>query len=151
MVPDSRQDSSLNAFLGKGSHFEGKLTFDGKVRIDGHFEGEIFSADTLVIGEGAKVNAEIEIGTAIIQGVINGNITAAESIEMRAPAEIRGNIVTPSLIVEKGVIFEGNCKMSFDSAVKKASAPTRQGMPAVTPPKEAKPALKGEEKPSNAP
>jgi len=117
--------NNLNAFLGKGSHFEGKLTFDGKVQIDGVFVGEICSADTIVIGQGADVKAEIEVGTAVVQGRVEGNIRATDSIELKAPGELRGNIEAPNLLVEKGVLFEGNCKMT-----KPTGAPARPAAPA---------------------
>src|SRR5689334_8466347 len=73
-VPATSGD--LNALLGRGSEFEGKLTFEGTVRIDGKFTGTIVTNDVLVIGEGAKVNAEISCGTVIVHGEINGNVKA---------------------------------------------------------------------------
>jgi cytoskeletal protein CcmA (bactofilin family) len=126
------RDSALNAFLGKGSHFEGKLTFDGKVQIDGKFQGEIFSADTLVIGEGASVKAEVEVGTAVVQGLLEGNVHAAESIELKAPGQLRGNIEAPVIVMERGVLFEGNCKMGPKS--KGPESPYRPAAPVVTVP-----------------
>src|SRR6185436_5840618 len=72
----------LNALLGKGSEFEGKLTFEGQVRIDGKFTGQISTKDTLVIGDGAKVTAEILAGTVIINGTVEGNIKATQLIEL---------------------------------------------------------------------
>ena len=101
----------LNALLGRGSEFEGKLAFEGKVRIDGTFTGEISTNDTLHIGEGAKVSAEISCGTVIVEGEVTGNIKAASAVELHRPAKVRGDITTPSLMVEKGVIFEGRSKM----------------------------------------
>jgi cytoskeletal protein CcmA (bactofilin family) len=103
--------SELNALLGRGSEFEGKLAFEGKVRIDGSFTGEISTNDTLHIGEGAKVSAEISCGTVIVEGDVTGNIKAASAVELHRPAKVRGDITTPSLVVEKGVIFEGRSKM----------------------------------------
>jgi len=103
--------SVLNASLGRGSEFEGKLAFEGKVRIDGNFTGEISTNDTLHIGEGAKVSAEISCGTVIVEGEVVGNIKATGAVELHRPAKVRGDITTPSLMVEKGVIFEGRSKM----------------------------------------
>jgi cytoskeletal protein CcmA (bactofilin family) len=114
---------SLNAFLGKGSHFEGKLTFEGKVKIDGTFVGEIFSGDVLVLGEGADVKAEIDVGTAIIQGKLTGNVRAQSAIELKAPGEVRGNIEAPAIQIDKGVYFEGACKMTKPTASAARPAP----------------------------
>jgi len=101
----------LNALLGRGSEFEGKLTFEGTVRIDGKFTGTIVTNDVLVIGEGAKVAAEITCGTVIVHGEISGNVKAKNTVELHHPAKVRGNLESPSLMIEKGVIFEGQCKM----------------------------------------
>jgi cytoskeletal protein CcmA (bactofilin family) len=121
-VPASTGD--LNALLGRGSEFEGKLTFEGTVRIDGKFTGTIITNDVLVIGEGAKVNAEISCGTVIVHGEINGNVKAKSAVELHHPARMRGNVETPSLMIEKGVVFEGQSKMEGieKSASKSTSA-----------------------------
>ncbi len=101
----------INTLLGRGSEFEGKLTFEGTVRIDGKLSGEVFSDDTLVVGEGAVVKAEIDVGEIIVQGQVIGNIRAKRSIEIHAPGRVKGDITTPSLQIEKGVIFEGRSFM----------------------------------------
>ncbi len=101
----------LNALLGKGSEFEGKLAFEGKVRIDGTFTGEIATNDLLQVGEGAKVQAEISCGTVVVEGEVVGNIKATQAVELKRPAKVHGDITTPSLVIEKGVIFEGKSHM----------------------------------------
>jgi cytoskeletal protein CcmA (bactofilin family) len=111
-----RPQGELNALLGKGSSFEGKLLFEGSVRIDGKFTGEIISTDTLIIGEGADVKGEIAVGTLVIVGDYNGNAKASKSVELRAPAKVRGTLTTASIVIERGVFFEGNCKMDTSSA-----------------------------------
>src|SRR4051812_31189916 len=95
----------VHTLLGKGSEFDGKLTFEGQVRIDGKFNGQIFTKDTLVIGDGARVNAEISAGTVIVNGVVEGNIRASQVIELHTPARVKGNLECPSLSMDKGVIF----------------------------------------------
>ena len=99
------------ALLGADTVFEGKLSFHGTVRIDGHFKGDISSDGTLVIGEQGIIEADISARYVVISGEVHGNINAGLSIEVFAKGKIYGNIVTPSLIVHEGVIFEGNCKM----------------------------------------
>jgi cytoskeletal protein CcmA (bactofilin family) len=103
--------NEINALLGKGSEFEGKLTFEGTVRIDGSFSGSIYTEDVLIVGEGAVVKAEVEVGTIIINGTVIGNIRAKSAVEIHAPGRLKGNVVTPTLQIDRGVIFEGSCQM----------------------------------------
>src|SRR5438477_63594 len=136
MVATARQAGlgEITTLLGRGATFEGKLTFEGTVRIDGRFKGEVFSDDTLVIGEGAHVEAEIDIGEVIIQGTVVGNIKAKRSIEIHAPGRVKGDLHSPSLQVDKGVIFEGRSSMaaSHDNKVKATGGPPN---PPPAPPK----------------
>jgi cytoskeletal protein CcmA (bactofilin family) len=108
----SNSTASLNALLGAGSVFEGKLHFEGQVRIDGTFTGEITTTDLLIIGEGAKVSATINCGSVEIQGDITGNVNASDSIILRATARVQADIYAPSLVVDKGAVFEGNSRMT---------------------------------------
>lgn len=127
MVQAARQVAGeITTLLGRGAQFEGKLTFEGTVRIDGRFKGEVFSDDVLVIGEGAQVEAEIDIGDIIIQGTVVGNIKAKRSIEIHAPGRVKGDLHTPSLQVDKGVIFEGR---SFMEAAVTNRPPQQQQQP----------------------
>jgi len=120
----------LNALLGRGSEFDGKLTFEGTVRIDGKFTGTIITGDVLVVGEGAKVSAEITCGTIIVHGEVQGNVRAKNAVELHHPAKMRGNVESPSLMVEKGVIFEGQSKMEN---LDKSSSSKSSSVPAPTP------------------
>jgi cytoskeletal protein CcmA (bactofilin family) len=97
--------------LGEGAEFEGKLTFAGTVRIDAKFKGSIFTNDVLVVGEHAKIDAEITCGTVIVYGEVNGNIKAKTAVELHHPARLRGNVESPSLAIDKGVQFQGESKM----------------------------------------
>ena len=103
---------NIVGLLGKGTEFEGKLIFEGTLRIDGKFRGEVITKGILAIGEGALVHAEIEADTIIIRGEVHGNLKATKKIEIKGNGKVMGNINTPSLIVEAGVIFDGSCQMS---------------------------------------
>ena len=106
------QAHELSGVLDVGAEFEGTLSFEGAFRIGGVFRGKIFTKDTLIIGEGARVNAEIEVGTLIVSGDVTGNVKASERVEIHPPAVFKGNIQTPSLMVADGVHFEGVSQMS---------------------------------------
>lgn len=115
-------NDNLNAFLGEGTSFKGNLTFEGTVRIDGKLEGEIFTKDTLVVGEGASVKATVHAGVLIVGGAVHGNITAEKKVELHSSARLYGNLSTPLLSIAEGVIFEGSCTMG-----KKAETPPLKG------------------------
>jgi Integral membrane protein CcmA involved in cell shape determination len=105
-------DNSINpgqitALLDHGASFEGRLTFEGTVRIGGRFKGEIFTNDTLVVNPGSKVDAQIEADTVIISGLVKGNIFARRRVIMHPPAVFKGTVTTPSLRIDEGVVFEG--------------------------------------------
>lgn len=105
--------TEITALLGRGTHFEGKLSFDGRVRIDGSFRGEISSEDTLIVGDGAEVEAEILAGTVIIKGgSVSGNVRARRSIELYVPAKVSGTLQAPEVFMDKGVQFSGSCTMA---------------------------------------
>jgi cytoskeletal protein CcmA (bactofilin family) len=103
--------SAAKAYLGKGSRVAGKLFFEGPAQIDGQVDGEIQAQDTLTIGEGAVVNAQIVGASIIVHGRVTGDVTARKRLEIRAPGALIGNIVTPSLVIHEGVVFEGQCTM----------------------------------------
>lgn len=106
-----KSKDEINAFLGRETEFEGKLSFRGAVRIDGHFTGEIFTEGTLIVGESAVIESDIHVSHIIISGEIKGNIVADNRIEIHAPGKVFGNIQAPAVVIEEGVLFEGNCRM----------------------------------------
>ncbi|MBV9948760.1 MAG: polymer-forming cytoskeletal protein [Myxococcales bacterium] len=123
--------TEITALLGRGTQFEGKLHFEGRVRIDGIFKGEIRSDDTLIIGEGAEIHAEIDVATVIVRGgVVHGNIRAKNAIELHAPGKMIGNLHAPTLFIDRGVEFQGTCRMdSVDGKPAKPAANTASSSP----------------------
>lgn len=103
----------LHALLGRGTEYEGKLAFEGRVRIDGRFQGQIFSEDVLILGDGAEVDATIEVGTLIVRGgTLRGAVIASQLVEIHAPAVVHADVHTPQIFIDKGVVFDGKCTMS---------------------------------------
>ena len=97
--------------LGEGAEFEGKLTFKGTVRIDATFKGSIETDDVLIVGEHARIEADITCGTVIVHGQVSGNIRARITVELRSTCRVRGDLHTPSLSVEKGSSLQGTVRM----------------------------------------
>jgi cytoskeletal protein CcmA (bactofilin family) len=108
---DAMERREVNAFMGAETAFEGKMSYTGAVRLDGRFKGEIRSDDTLIIGETGRIEGEIHVGVAVIQGEVVGNVSARERIELHHPGRMIGNMTAPTIMMDEGAIFEGNCKM----------------------------------------
>jgi cytoskeletal protein CcmA (bactofilin family) len=113
--------ASNDLLLGRGVRFEGKLTFAGTVRIDASFVGTIITDDVLVVGEAARIDANITCGTIVVHGEVNGNIQARGGVEIHSTAKVRGDLETASLVIEKGAFFQGASRMD---ATKTARAKT---------------------------
>ena len=101
----------LVAFLGKNTSFEGKMSFEGMARLDGKFDGEMFSGNMLILGENAVINGEISVETLVVDGKVRGNVSATGKIEIHSTGRVYGDIATPSLVIEEGGLFDGTCKM----------------------------------------
>ncbi len=97
----------ISAIVEEGCAIEGRMSFTGTAKISGQFTGEIFSRDELIITESASVKADVEVGSAIIKGSFEGNITAFSKVTMLPPAHFRGTVTAASLKIEEGVVFEG--------------------------------------------
>lgn len=102
----------ISAIIEEGCKFEGNLSFNGVARIAGIVNGSVFSNDTVIVSEGAIVNADINANIILISGTVKGNVKATSRVEIIKPARFEGTITTPSLIVEEGVIFHGTTKMA---------------------------------------
>jgi len=123
----SGMSGNLTAFIDQGSNFEGKLSFKDTVRIDGGFKGEITSENTLIVGESGDVEALIKSKTVVVSGIVVGNISAAEQVVLHKSAKIDGDIETPSIMVEKGAVFNGRLSMGKPSVSEAAKAAANQG------------------------
>lgn len=132
------KEGVVSGFVGTGTVLTGDADFKGMLRVDGHISGRITSEKgTLIVSAGGRVDANVRVGTAKVNGVVNGDIIATERIELGRSAKLHGNIQTPSLIVEQGAIFEGGCRMTqgepaktqTESARANVAAPSRPTQP----------------------
>ena len=138
MAVTKREEISASAgqpgdlLLGAGAEFEGKLTFAGTVRIDARFKGSIFTNDVLVVGEHARIDADITCGTVIVYGEVNGSVKAKTAVELRHPARMRGDVESPCLSIEKGVVFQGESRVPGGERSAPARSPGPTTPPAAT-------------------
>lgn len=107
-----KNDAEIKAYMGEDTVFNGLLNYSGTVRIDGKFEGQVITEDTLIIGETGHVMAEISAGTIICMGYVEGNLMASQKIEIHSTSKVVGNIKSPALNIELGGVFDGTCDMT---------------------------------------
>ncbi|HNR90471.1 MAG TPA: polymer-forming cytoskeletal protein [Spirochaetota bacterium] len=100
--------------IGENSYFTGKFIINGSLRIDGRFEGKYLQAEQLYVGPNGKVRTNINAVSLIIEGLIIGNINASNRVLLMPTAKILGDIKTPELIIQNGVILEGRCTIAND-------------------------------------
>ena len=105
-------EMEVNSTIGENSFFEGRFAVKGSLKIDGKFEGEALLVDQLQIGPKAKVKTNIYATSVVVEGIIIGNINATKRILLLSTARVLGDLKTPELIIQDGVILEGRCTIS---------------------------------------
>jgi cytoskeletal protein CcmA (bactofilin family) len=105
-------DIKANSTIGENSAFQGRFMVKGNLRIDGTFEGKALVVDQLQIGEKAKVKTNITASSVVVEGLVIGNITAGRRILLLSTARVLGDLKTPELIIQDGVVLEGRCTIS---------------------------------------
>ena len=109
--------------IGSNSFFKGKLKLKGNLHIDGKYEGDIIEANLLTIGPTGKVKSDIVADSVVIEGVVIGKIKAKILILLLSTAKVLGDIQTPELIMQKGVLYDGHCFLS-----RKNNFPTKKSI-----------------------
>lgn len=130
----------INAFLGSGTAYEGKLNFQGSVRVDGSFTGEIQSEGTLVVGKDAKVQGKVWVGQLILSGHFQGEILATKKVVLHKTANLLGCLNTPVLVIEEGAVMEGQVSMGTSDAGKAKSKSELKAVGAAAKPTDQEPA-----------
>ena len=106
------KEGRLSGFVGHGTVLTGETNFQMMLRVDGHLTGTVTSeGGTLIVGTNGQVDANVSVGVATVNGIINGDVIATEKIQLGRTARVMGNIATPRLVIEEGAIFEGGCNM----------------------------------------
>ncbi len=111
---------ALNTIIGRGSRFEGKLTVDNSVRIDGVFKGELTCSGELTISQSGEADATLQCKDAYIDGVVSGTVRA-DKVRLDTQSRFTGDVYTGSFSVSEGAIFHGSCSM--ENHKKKSEAP----------------------------
>ena len=101
----------INAFFGPGTTFQGRLEFQGTLRIDGDFQGEIESDGVLVVGEKARLTGEFQVRQLVLNGALNGRVTAQEKVVLHKTALLQSDVTTPTMEMHEKAVFNGTITM----------------------------------------
>jgi cytoskeletal protein CcmA (bactofilin family) len=107
-----QSDVKVNSTIGSDSYFGGRFLVKGSMRIEGTFEGRVLLVDQLEVGSKARVKTNISATSVVVEGIVIGNIAASKRILLLATARVLGDLKTPELIIQDGVILEGHCTIS---------------------------------------
>lgn len=124
----NKQELEFTGFLDKGVRFEGTLDASGVFRIDAQVKGNVISSHSLILGEGARVEGQIEGNHIVIAGKFDGVIFAKGRVEIQAKGVVTGEIHSPCLVIDPGGIFDGQCHMlGASESAKPLTIPIRVG------------------------
>lgn len=102
-------DISLNTILGSGSSIKGDLKINGFVRIDGDIEGNLSTDGNVIIGENARIKGNVNAKSAIIGGIILGDVFVKENIKLLSSSVVIGDILSRKIQIEEAALFQGHC------------------------------------------
>ena len=111
MAGNKGSGENLNGFMDQGTEVIGELRFRETFRVDGRLKGKIISEKTVIIGETAQVEADIDCGVVSIRGTVTGQIQGRDKIELLAGSKVYGRLCSPRLVIEEGAFFQGECDM----------------------------------------
>ena len=104
--------TDLRSFLGEGTEITGEIRFTEIMRVDANISGTIASdSGSLLIMERGRVKATVQAGIVEVSGIVEGTITARNSVKIHSTGRVYGDIYTPALIIEHGAVFDGKCHM----------------------------------------
>ncbi|HEY5894003.1 MAG TPA: polymer-forming cytoskeletal protein [Chthoniobacterales bacterium] len=128
--------SSTKNSLSSDVEIKGSIRFTNDLSIDGKVEGEIFSEGTLTLGENADVRGEIKTKSVTVYGKVNGNITVVEKCELKARAQLIGDLKAARLIIEEGATFVGKSEVTPNKNLLPKNEPSHSLPPPAPTPKE---------------
>ncbi len=111
-MADHTETLVVNSLIGEGSEFRGEFRVRDLIRIDGYFQGNILTEGKVLVGRSGRVDTDIRAGIVVVGGTVAGSIYAAKRVTLLSTAQVFGDVITRSLVVEEGVVFEGRCTIN---------------------------------------
>lgn len=122
---NSQRVSNKNNIIGEGSTFEGTITLDGALRVDGTFLGKNLAMEHVEVGKTGKIKSKITAGSIVVEGIVLGDMESKIRTMLLPTAKILGNITTPELIIQNGVMWDGHCYIRANKNIDTAGEITK--------------------------
>ncbi len=106
------RDSLVNTLIGTGSAVDGDIEVDGMLRIDGALRGSARATGRVVVGSSGRVEASIRAKSAIVGGLVQGDLYVTDSVRLLAGAVVLGNVFAPRLEAEEGAVIHGDIEVT---------------------------------------
>lgn len=108
---NTKPQSRIDCLIGAGTKIEGDITFSGGLRVDGCVRGSVVAengkSSTLVLSEQAQIEGAIRVSHIVINGTVTGPIHAAEYLELRAKANVTGDVYYKAVEIQLGAVVQG--------------------------------------------
>jgi len=106
----------VTTIIGPEARVEGTLAAKCSIRVDGSVQGKIITPGEVIIGEGGKVEADVDSGNLVIAGALTGNVEVRGRLEIKQGGSLRGDLRADKVIMEEGAFYEGRCSMGREEA-----------------------------------
>lgn len=114
-------NQEVQTIIGPDANFKGELTYEKGLRLHGRLEGKINTAGKLHVAKEAKMQADVEAGTIVVEGDVKGNLSATDRIELKQTARYEGDLRAAKLVVDEGAVFSGNVSVGPEAMKNRAA------------------------------
>jgi cytoskeletal protein CcmA (bactofilin family) len=114
--------------IGGDTHIKGEVTFQKSIRVSGTVEGSIQGEGELQVAKGAACKAQVDTSRVVVDGIIEGNVIARDTVQLNASGVVKGDIVAGKMIMTEGASFFGQCAVGPE-AVKAVARPAKPATP----------------------
>ena len=108
---DNKAMGPVDSIIGAEASLRGSYQSKHSIRVDGEIYGNITSEDGIIVGPKGMVRGNLVAKSVVIGGNVKGNVNASQRLEIQTTAHVEGDLSSPSLFIEEGAVFEGNCQM----------------------------------------
>ncbi len=120
----------MNTIIGKGTSFEGNISVENSVRVDGRFKGNIKSTESIVVGKEGEIEGEIAVKNAVVGGKITGKLFASGKVTLENTSAFQGELTATRLVIDEGAVLNGTCTMPAGASGKKQTVFAKKEEPA---------------------